>query len=468
MMNETLVFLRWWFFPCLISCGCWVLKLRPNLALKYTPKIWKKQKNVSLGQVMPPAPTSMSAAFELGKLVQQLSWLRKCEEEGDRIDTTSVVTKADILGQACAVLNRSTLSEEELLGVHQMIIEVDSHRGVSSRLYGFFNFVNIVWIVAIFGLLLSVGPVIYVLLKPLQGLLIVFVQDMILPFLSFCHRWGIFEALAYLTCWMFMVEGIRAPALTGHFLSLTGLGGLIPAYVYSTQLHASALEGSPDSEALVSQLLGLWLVLCFGPFAVHFQSKLFGYFTICFGYYALGFSFACYGLCYFIGFSSENALERCVVASAILLVLFTGLQIFNTKQYLLLPFSSAVSVLGSIVLFLGLLILSSRWYSHHHHTYLARQLFMAIPLILSQLVGGIYHLDGMRNTGTTFLVFYLLEKYTEMHFECDWNPWIFVFLVSAVMYWAALWLHRHPVFVKSMFESVNSSRLVGAAKERRQ
>lgn len=44
--------------------------------------------------------------------------------------------------------------------------------------------------------------------------------------------------------------------------------------------------------------------------AIHYDSTLLGYMTIMAFYTVLGFSFACYGLCYFIGFDTKDAVKR--------------------------------------------------------------------------------------------------------------------------------------------------------------
>jgi len=76
---------------------------------------------------------------------------------------------------------------------------------------------------------------------------------------------------------------------------------------------------------------------------------------------------------------------------------------------------------------------------------------MIIALLVGSFVGLIYNIEGMSNTALTFLVFYVIEKYTEFHFDHEYNGWVFVFIISVVAYKCALWLHHHPEFIVSMF-----------------
>lgn len=42
---------------------------------------------------------------------------------------------------------------------------------------------------------------------------------------------------------------------------------------------------------------------------------------------------------------------------------------------------------------------------------------MIIALILGLGIGLLYNIEGMTNTALTFLIFYVIEKYTEFHFD---------------------------------------------------
>jgi len=455
-VSKMLGFIRWWLFPLVLVVLSWVLWKAPSSVLEFCPQVLN-HRNITIVEVLPPHPETLSAAFDLGMLEQKL-----CDiEKGKKSNLEEV---AGILSQATKITGRKKLlTANELHAVRTRILEIEAHRGLITRVRGFFTFVNVLWLLAIAGMLVSVGPTVWHILKPfrkiLERFIKAFVRKFLVPLLEFLHNWGFFELFSYVICWTFMAEGFRGPPDSGFFLSLTGLGGLVVAFGYSTALHGHKVSKEANPEAL-AQMMHSWLALCWTPFAIHFQSRFIGFMCVVAVYVVLGFNVVCFGLCYCIGFSKKEALQRCIVMSLLLLLLFGGLRIYGIDPLYLSPFSSAATIFGSVVLFLGLLIYSSRWYhgdyrsSNMVHTYVQRQIYMITSLIAACLVGALYSLEGMFNTGIVFLVLYVVEKYVELHVDMKWNSWLLVFLISVGMYPVALWLHQHPDFVVSVFNSV--------------
>jgi len=454
-VKKIFAFIRWWFFPWLILFACWALWKDPQTTLSYTP-CYMNHKNVTIKDVLPPHPETISSAFQFGKLLQQFESLDGGKE--------SLASDAILLKAATLFGKKAPLTVEEFQGVEGRIREIEEHKGVVARVTGFFTFVNTMWLLAIAGMLVSFGPAIYAVLRPfrelLERIIKTFVRRVLIPLAEHCHEWGVFELLSYFICWMFVAEGLRSPPETGFYISLTGLGGLVPAFMYSTLLHGKKVSKEENRE-LLTQLMNSWLAACWVPLAIYYQSNLIGYLVVCAIYAVLGFNIACYGLCYCIGFTKKEALHRCVASSILLLSIFTILRIQGFERNILLPFGSAVSVIGSLVLFLGLLIYSSKYYRYHanyryHHaqSFIVRQVYMIVSLLVVLLVGSLFNFEGMFNTGIVFLVLYLIEKYTEIHLEADFSGWVLIFILSVFLYKAALWLHQNPAFVASLFNSI--------------
>lgn len=78
---------------------------------------------------------------------------------------------------------------------------------------------------------------------------------------------------------------------------------------------------------------------------------------------------------------------------------------------------------------------------------------MIMLLTVGLGVGFTFNLAGISNTATTFLVFYLVEKWVELHLEKGWNGWILILAGSILLYRIALYLHIHPEFVASLFDA---------------
>jgi len=182
-----------------------------------------------------------------------------------------------------------------------------------------------------------------------------------------------------------------------------------------------------------------------------FRSSLYGWVTILAFYSALGFSFFCAGLCYFFGYR-ENSLVRCVVTSVLLLVVFVCLRLTRLAEPIVATFGTPVMTFGSIAMFLGLLIISS-FYNHDMKktSFVVRQALIISALLIELFIGTVYNIESLTNTSITFLCFYLLEKWFELHSMQNWNIWVFFFLFSIVLWRVALYLHVHPQFIASLF-----------------
>jgi hypothetical protein len=96
------------------------------------------------------------------------------------------------------------------------------------------------------------------------------------------------------------------------------------------------------------------------PLALALDSDLMGYLTVVTLFGAIGFGVWAEPLCFYIGFNSENAMHRTTVGAVALLSGFFGAQMMGVDPALLRPFSSSVSVFGTVVLFIAMLIMSSK------------------------------------------------------------------------------------------------------------
>merc|ERR1712100_868427 len=138
--------------------------------------------------------------------------------------------------------------------------------------------------------------------------------------------------------------------------------------------------------------------------------------------------------------------------AAAVLTLYSTAKVLRLCPAWLAVFESPATVLGSVMLFLCLLIISNKYYysrgDQHRLAYFQRNAAFLVAAVVAIAMGSVF---GMTGPATTFLVLWCLEKYCEIHFEAGWNAWVLLLLLSAVMYKAALWLHAHPAFVASLF-----------------
>jgi len=236
--------------------------------------------------------------------------------------------------------------------------------------------------------------------------------------------------------------------------------GVIPCFVYSTGLHSPF----KPNENLFS-FGTFWISLTWLPMSLHYNSYILSWLTIVAIYNCIGFSMICTGLCYYIGFESDESMMRVSITSTILIALFTALRVIGVSSTFISLYGSPITTFGSIVLHLAMLIFSYkryRYYDYHSYygekkkipflfNYWFRQSLMVILLLLSLFFGTIWSITGMRNTAYTFTVLYIWEKYAEIHEQKGWSGWVLIFILSVSVYYIAVYLHSNPEFVVSLF-----------------
>ena len=77
--------------------------------------------------------------------------------------------------------------------------------------------------IVIFGIIISIGPVIYLLLYPLLNL-IIFIWNNIIPLLIVLYELGFFELCGYFISVILIADGMRVNKEWGYFIALTGAG----------------------------------------------------------------------------------------------------------------------------------------------------------------------------------------------------------------------------------------------------
>jgi hypothetical protein len=206
-LRVVLGWLRWWLLATLFMSGCWALALDPDgPLLGLTPVLplpgaasGALSGSPAVADVLPPFPEDMVAAFRLGELHARLQALEVATAGPSGVSaggTTAAASDREldaVLREAARIARRSTppppsalshgggrssgggaapgVSAAELHGVLPEIVRWEGRVGVVSRVLGFFTFVNTVWLMAILGIAVSIGPAIYHVLQPLHVLL---------------------------------------------------------------------------------------------------------------------------------------------------------------------------------------------------------------------------------------------------------------------------------------------------------
>jgi len=446
-------FLRLALCPSAIVCGAWMLLLRTDFILQLVPHPpdWSMLNRArSLTEVLPPMPTSLLQAFDAGVL---------CE----RFQAANETVRAELLAAAAELFGRPVTSAE-LSGLREELLRELSKTSLAQRVMGFFTFVNTMWLAAIAGITISIGPVLWHLAKPLRQVfaqlfqkvkeaLTWLLKNILLPACSRLHEWGFWELLAHTAAFLFTAQSSRMQPGPAEHVAFSGLLACCAAAMYSVKVHGQNLSTvlKKEYDIDLAQLSCLFVALLFSPCAILHGSKLLGFVAVGSLLSALGFRVSMYPFCYVIGWDSEDGMVRTSAACGFGLVSFTVVRLAGLNSRFVEPFSPAISVLGGIGHYLALLIRSNRWYDKRER-YMKYNLGMLASLCASQYVGRTYGIPALANTSTTFFVLWGLEKAGELHHVLELSGWFLVFGLSVFSYYAALWLHAHPEFIVTLLK----------------
>jgi len=420
----------WILQPLLFVLALYSLFHQPSIVLNTIPNVGIWTNTQTLHQTVQNIPTELYSVWRLGQLSVNI--------------TDSSLRDASILAKW------NFTDDLELSKMGELFRDYETnHSSLSAKIWGFMNFVNLIWLVSILGILVLIIPFLFVVLEPFAILLanIAFhIYEVVAQFKFLLEPFG------YLICYLIVVQSYRYDKSFGLYIALTGIAGFIMMVLYSAAKHQ--IDRYKNVQLKRFCFFALIMIVTI-PMAIQFNSRLFAFFAVSAFHAMVGFSVACYGLCYAIGFEDKDALERSVVASLITIPLFFWLNIslFNSPEHLMLqPFIQPVYIFTTIVYFLALLIVSSKYYtdSSQNDSYFSRQLLMITSLLVFAFVGSVYGIDSFFNIAVTFTILYLMEKFIV---ELMINNSIIVplFLIFVAMYFSAMYLHTHPQFVVSLF-----------------
>ncbi|CAM9577989.1 unnamed protein product, partial [Ectocarpus fasciculatus] len=443
-----------WIKCAVLLCGlCWMLLLAPGPVLSHTPRApvgSRIDASNMTSTTLPLCAHNMTSAFKLGQLHTQLLQLNYSSKDMDP-DVAAILRIAErTVGRPT-----NTVTVSDLLNSYMEIDKVERSVSMITRVRGFFTLINIIWFLAICGIAAAVLPCLYHVLYPFRKFWLDIVQcianEILLPTAIKLHSYGIFELVGYLICFVFIAEGFRMPVFTGHYMSLTGAVLSLPAAAYSTAVWGLPLVKKITGVCLL-QMHCVWLAACWTPLAIHFSSPLLGFGVVLALYIALGFSGGVGRLCMFIGFRGHKETLRVFITSLVIVCLLIVAKVCNyIPLFLWVPFSCALSTMGSNMLFLSLLILCEGGSSRENNLRLTFNVVMIVLLVVFMGLGLILEFDSLSNTAITYLVIWLLQRVVVFHFENNIYPWFLVLFLSMSMWKISLYLHQHPQHIVSIF-----------------
>jgi len=260
---------RWLLCPTLSVIALFRLAIDPDAAIfSLVPLLWSPPSaETGAVHVVPPHPSSLHQAFRLGQLATQCSkWLRTCP-------SGTLKEAEEVVGSG------RTVSSEELLGVEELVRELDAKRSIVNRLFGLLNFVNIVMFFSIIGILATVGPAVCAIFGPffreyvlslIQAVSLRLLRLLTPPFYfltvtlpSLLHRYCLLEASGYALAFVLVATASAYPKEQANMGCMVAVaGGLVhvPLLMYSASLHGNRFTGHTEDRLLMclGELLEGW------------------------------------------------------------------------------------------------------------------------------------------------------------------------------------------------------------------
>lgn len=296
-------------------------------------------------------------------------------------------------------------------------IEQDREKETSStfqQIVGLISFANFVKVVAV--LLIAVG-VIWLFITFFLPILIALPKTFL-------------EVAFYAICFVLIQFGHNMSQTEGFFIGLLGCIGLVGCVFFTSQLHRQ----------LHASFLALILSICWAFAAVFYQSQIIGIMSVMAFEAFLGFTVLVLPLCYCIGFDDEAAMARATSASFVILAIYIGAKALGLNLPYSEIFSTGIFYVSTFVYFIGLLIMSSKYFRESN--YLLMQILVFCSGLAAVYFGSVLNIPALRGIGGVFFFLYLIEKYVEI-IQVNIH-WAFGTLgLGALLYFCGLFITNH-------------------------
>ena len=465
--------LSWFVCPGVTVVLAWMLRANPASFRQRFTAIWNSYAHAAIEQLMPIHPASLSQAFALGRLHDQLFGAETAvsDEHANTAAAPGVLTTLaceDQILEAAAKIAGRQVSSSELRALPSELVDIErGARSKYSRISAILSLANVFWLIGLLGLVITIGPTIWVLLKPMRSILELMWLQFVWPFVQtyLLQRWRVYEPMGYgLAVWL-LVDSSRYPkdklSMAGTMTAVTAVVVFCVAWCYTTSLNAAAGGDSETYSALTGGLICAFSV----PMVVMHRSRLLAYVAVFACLAAMGFGVWGSQLCIILGFRTRDALARTAMGALFLTILnmYSHCWIARSKpaedksdqtslQYWHEPFGSALSTVGTSVFLISLDILSFHIWWSSRDGFNASCLYCAAVLCLlvaSEVLG----MTAMANVARTFTGLFMLTHYWALayHLRSSDALTLWTFGLFGVLYWGSFYLHRHPKVLTQMF-----------------
>lgn len=299
--------------------------------------------------------------------------------------------------------------------VYTKLVELSQKSPMQSiRIHGIFTLANLIVIIAAILGIVAIG---YLL------------KDYLLSMPAIGH-----ELLIYGTCGALLLVAQKIKPDVQLFALMPASLGILSGLIYSKFIRFPDGDSKGSFSLTFAITAFLWAAI-----AIYFNTSVIGFMAVMSFLVALGFSaFVTPGLIA-IGFEDDASVARGTFGAFVLLFIYI-LGIFSWKA---MPptyqfFSFGFGFLGTFVYFLGLLIISSKYYTSKEN-YVFTQLLVILSGAAALYLGLTFGISILASVGGTFFCIYLLEKYCEI----PWGrAWAVGLLGSAGLLYGIAWFMK--------------------------
>lgn len=204
----------------------------------------------------------------------------------------------------------------------------------------------------------------------------------------------------------------------------------------------------------------LMLAVVWGVMAVAFGSHVLGFMTVMALITALGFICGHFPGCVWIGFYNDSVVSRATAAAGAMLFLHVLFTVTGTLAQPLAVFREGMSFMGSFVYYLGILIMSSKYWCYNTvqgddqrwrtggtdwRLYGVMQALVLGSGISALYFGSVFGMSAMLGFGGTFFMLYILEKYYELPWSGVGWAWSLLGL-GGILYGMGMFIKTHPQY----------------------
>ena len=432
---STLFIIFLCFFPKQVSKVPSIIKLFIKTDAEYSEKNY-----------FASIPNNLSSIWELSRLEYRLIEI----ESSSNIEPNKKEEQINtIIQKAKEIIGNDKINSEILHKIPEYLEKLNKV-GLKSKYKGIFNFVNLIWLIAIIGLTYSIGPFIY---SATAKIVFNIYGIYFFPIVYYIYENELYVYIGYVFSLLLICDGMRVNKEWGLYISLTGTAFLTGLFVYSLG-YKEIIE---VENIFTFNFFGIITTILYFSLSIHFNSIFLSFITTIGCYIFLCFFKRCFGLGYIFGYKYEfifkSLLNKIGISSLVLMVFYVILRTLNLFGAILDLYRCPIQIFGALTYFICLLIFAIQYKEYHDEklSYSVRQIIFIGSLLYALFFGYIINLPSLTNTAYIFAVLYIMEKIAELIYNKGGSKFVLIFIISLFLWIYSLYLNKHPEMIVSIF-----------------